>query len=211
MENRKKEAIFIAAQVYRESVFLSMLNPEDRIVMEMDDLARIVKSFKDFGAKIVLTMGTFDLLHVGHGRYIRKAREQGSLLIVGVDDDLKARGRKGENRPAVPFDERAELLTYLRWADLVVKKGSTDEKWQMIRIVRPYVLVCVKGTYTQEEKESLKEFCEELVELDRQAETSTSAKLRTIILDGADTFKEIMLRRLPDFVTSLYDEMKRER
>ena len=155
--------------------------------------------------------GTFDLFHVGHARYIRKARQHGALLIVGLDDDEKARGRKGENRPAVPYIERSELLGYMRHIDLIAKKSNSDEKWQMIKVVRPTILIAVEGTYTKEEIPQLKEFCGDVVVLPRQAETSTSAKMRKMVLDGADLLKNALAKEIPGFVESVYQSMKKEK
>lgn len=199
----------VAGKVYRDSILLSDLEPEEKIINNLQDLEIVTKFIKLFGSKIVLTMGTFDLLHVGHARYIKKARKHGSVLIVGVDDDQKARGRKGENRPAVPYIERSELITYLRYADLIAMKSVSETKWAMIKVVRPDVLIAVKGTYSNEEVEALREFCGQVVVLDRQAETSTSNQIRRMALDGAENFKRILAEELPMFASGIYEKMKR--
>jgi D-beta-D-heptose 7-phosphate kinase/D-beta-D-heptose 1-phosphate adenosyltransferase len=204
----QQELLVKASKIFKESGLLSDLSPQERIIDSLSDLGILVQFLKMFGAKIVLTMGTFDLFHVGHARYIRKARQNGSILIVGVDDDEKARGRKGENRPAVPYIERSELLGYLRHVDVIAKKSKEAEKWAMIKLVRPDVLIAVEGTYTKDEEKVLKEFCSDVVVLKRQAETSTSAKIRKMILDGADTLKKVLAERLPNFVEQVYEEMK---
>ncbi len=205
-----EKLLAVAGKIYRNAALLSDLEPTDRIIENLEDLKVVVGHFKTFGADIVLTMGTFDLFHVGHARYIRKARNNGALLIVGVDDDAKARGRKGENRPAVPYIERSELLTYLRHVDLIAMKSNENEKWAMIKIVRPAILIAVVGTYKPEELEQLDEFCGKVVVLDRQAETSTSAKIRKMILDGADRMKTVLAEALPRFITEVYEKMKKE-
>jgi rfaE bifunctional protein nucleotidyltransferase chain/domain len=208
LDENSTKLLSIASRVYRDSVFLSNLKPEERIIDNLKDLEVICDFLRIFGVKLSLTMGTFDLLHIGHARYVGKARENGSLLIVGVEDDEKARGRKGENRPVVPYTERSELLTYLRHADLVVKKSMSDGKWEMIKVVKPDVLVAVEGTYTREQVKELEEFCKEIVVLPRQAETSTSAKIRKMVLDGADTLTKTLSLKLPQFVLSIYQEMR---
>lgn len=202
----------VAVRVYRESAIVSDIDPQYRIVEDIESLSAVVSYLRDFDAKmkIVLTMGTFDLFHVGHARYIRKARQQGNFIIVGVDDDEKARGRKGENRPAVPFVERSELLAYMRHVDLIAKKSHTLKKWEMIRVVRPDVLIAVEGTYSEEEITELHNLCGSVIVLERQAKTSTSAKLRKMVLDGADVFRRILQEELPKFVGSVYDKMKKE-
>ncbi|MBX5490455.1 MAG: D-glycero-beta-D-manno-heptose 1-phosphate adenylyltransferase [Chloroflexi bacterium] len=72
------------------------------------------------GGRIVLTNGCFDLLHVGHVRYLAAARALGDLLIVGVNSDASVRALKGPARPLVPADERAEIIAALAAVDLVV-------------------------------------------------------------------------------------------
>jgi rfaE bifunctional protein nucleotidyltransferase chain/domain len=72
------------------------------------------------GRRVVLTNGVFDLLHVGHLRYLQAARALGDLLIVGVNSDASTRALKGPARPIVPEDERAELLAGLACVDAVV-------------------------------------------------------------------------------------------
>lgn len=71
------------------------------------------------GARVVFTNGVFDLLHLGHLRYLRQARGLGDLLVVGVNSDASARRLKGPARPLVPQDERAELLAALDCVDYV--------------------------------------------------------------------------------------------
>ena len=72
------------------------------------------------GRRVVLTNGVFDLLHVGHLRYLQAARALGDLLIVGVNSDASTRALKGPARPIVPAEERAELLAGLACVDAVV-------------------------------------------------------------------------------------------
>lgn len=71
------------------------------------------------GARVVLTNGVFDLLHVGHTRYLTRARALGDLLVVGINSDASTRALKGPLRPLVPEDERAELLASLESVDYV--------------------------------------------------------------------------------------------
>lgn len=198
----------LTANVYRDSVLKSTLRPEERIIDNLEDLKTMAELLRSFGAKVVLTMGTFDLVHIGHARYITEAGKRGGILIVGVEDDEKARNRKGENRPVVPYVERAEMITFIRSADIVAKKSKSDPKWGMIKSVRPDVLIAVKGTYEDSEIESLKEFCGEIIVLPRQAETSTSAKIRKLVLDGADIFTKLLVQKLPDLIKNVYEEMK---
>src|SRR5918911_5615348 len=74
--------------------------------------------------RVVLTNGVFDLLHVGHLRYLRAARALGDLLVVGLNDDASVARLKGPGRPLVPQDERAELLAALEPVDYVALFGE---------------------------------------------------------------------------------------
>lgn len=90
--------------------------------------------------RIVLTNGHFDLLHVGHLRYLQQARELGDLLIVGVNDDRVTADRKGPGRPVLPEEERAELVAGLECVDLVaIFHEPTAE--ELVRLVRPGIYV----------------------------------------------------------------------
>ncbi|MXV82618.1 D-glycero-beta-D-manno-heptose 1-phosphate adenylyltransferase [Candidatus Poribacteria bacterium] len=83
-------------------------------------LASILKQAKTDGNVVVTTNGCFDVLHLGHLRYLQAARQLGDMLVVAVNSDSSVRHLKGENRPLVPEDERAEMLAGLECVDYVV-------------------------------------------------------------------------------------------
>ena len=100
------------------------------------------------GEKIILTNGCFDLLHVGHVRYLRAAKDLGGRLIVAVNSDASTRAIKGEGRPRVPDRERAEILAALADVDAVTIFDEPDVR-HLIRLLRPDIHA--KGTdYTAE-------------------------------------------------------------
>ena len=100
------------------------------------------------GEKITLANGTFDLLHVGHIRYLQAAAALGGRLVVAVNDDASVRALKGEGRPLMPAAERAELLAALRGVDAVVIFSEPDVR-ALVRELRPHLHA--KGTdYTEE-------------------------------------------------------------
>ncbi len=100
------------------------------------------------GDSIILTNGGFDLLHVGHVRYLRAAKQLGGRLVVAVNSDASVRALKGEGRPLVPAEERAEILAALADVDAVVIFSEPDVR-AIIREIRPDVHA--KGTdYTAE-------------------------------------------------------------
>jgi len=89
---------------------------------------------------VVLTNGCFDLLHVGHVRYLAAAREQGGALVIGLNSDASVRRLKGPRRPVIPESERAEILAALECVDAVTV-FEEDTPLQLIEALTPDVLV----------------------------------------------------------------------
>lgn len=93
------------------------------------------------GKKVVFTNGVFDILHVGHVTYLEKAKAEGDVLVVGLNDDASVRRlNKGPERPINPEDARAKVLSGLRCVDLVIIFGE-DTPLELIKMVSPDVLV----------------------------------------------------------------------
>lgn len=181
---------------YASETFSTCLNSADRIITDERRLMDVVRSLKTLGARIVLTQGTYDLVHIGHARYLEAAKRHGDVLIVGVDSDKKVRARKGPDRPIVPEHERMEMIMHLRPVDLVVLKRMDDPKWHLIKTIKPDVLIAVKETYTSAEIRKLKKHCGKVVVLDRQATTSTSAKIRKLQLKTAKKIERSLTPKL---------------
>ena len=76
-----------------------------------------LNTLKEDGKKIVFTNGCFDIIHVGHVRYLSKAKELGDILIIGLNSDESVKKLKGEDRPVNCFEDRAILLSSLRFVD----------------------------------------------------------------------------------------------
>jgi rfaE bifunctional protein nucleotidyltransferase chain/domain len=111
-------------------------------------LAIQVREWRSAGEKIILTNGCFDLLHVGHVRYLRAAKQLGGRLIVAVNSDASTRALKGEGRPRVPDEERAEILAALNDVDAVTIFDAPNVT-ELVRLLRPDIHA--KGTdYTAE-------------------------------------------------------------
>jgi rfaE bifunctional protein nucleotidyltransferase chain/domain len=89
-------------------------------VVSWDVLLNARRRAKETGATVVWTNGCFDLLHVGHVRNLQAAREQGSILVVGLNSDESVRRLKGLGRPIMPAEQRAEILAALQCVDFVV-------------------------------------------------------------------------------------------
>lgn len=116
--------------------------------MSLDAARRTVEGWRAQGLKVALANGVFDLLHVGHVRYLEAARQMADRLVVAVNSDASTRAYKGPGRPVIPEGERAELLRALRCTDLVLIFEEPDVR-AVIRALKPDVHV--KGTdYTPE-------------------------------------------------------------
>lgn len=109
-------------------------------VTSYNEISSALKSLKSTGKKIVFTNGCFDLLHVGHVRYLQEARAQGDVLVVGVNSDASTRRLKGPTRPVQNENDRAEILAALGCIDFSVI-FTEDTPQNLIEQVRPDVLV----------------------------------------------------------------------
>ena len=116
--------------------------------MTVDEAARLAGRLRGEGKRIVLANGCFDLLHVGHIRYLRDARRLGDVLFVGINGDAAVGRLKGPGRPLVPAAERLEMLAAIRDVDHVVVFDD-DTADTLITAIRPDIHA--KGTdYTPE-------------------------------------------------------------
>ncbi len=112
------------------------------------ELRASAAAWRHAGERIILTNGCFDLLHVGHVRYLSAAKALGGRVVVAVNSDESVRGLKGEGRPVMPAAERAEILAALEPVDAVVVFDEPDVR-ALIRELRPDIHA--KGTdYTPE-------------------------------------------------------------
>jgi len=117
-------------------------------LLGLDEAARLAENWRREGKRLVLANGCFDLLHVGHVRYLQAAAAEADRLIVAVNDDRSVAALKGEGRPILPAAERAELLAALRGVDYVVIFGDADVG-RLLTLLKPDVHC--KGTdYTAE-------------------------------------------------------------
>jgi D-glycero-beta-D-manno-heptose 1-phosphate adenylyltransferase len=178
-------------------LFADASNFEMRYVKDYARISDIVEALRVLELKVVLTSGSFDILHEGHSMYLEAARGYGDFLIVGLDSDEKLRKRKGPGRPAVPELERLRMVTHQRGVGLVTLKHSDEPKWSLIRAVRPDVLVATAETYSAEQIAELEaKYCGKVEVLDRMATVSTSARLRRLQMGLA----EKLSKRLPELI-----------
>ena len=118
-------------------------------IKERKNLRKIIEGLKKEGKRIVFTNGCFDLLHVGHVRYLEAAKALGNVLIIGINSDPSVRGLKGPLRPILPLEERAEILSGLGCVDYVTVFDEPTPL-ELITLIQPHVLV-KGGDWTRED------------------------------------------------------------
>ena len=109
-------------------------------IMAAGALASKLKAFRKAGKSVVFTNGCFDLLHVGHVRYLSAARNEGDLLVVALNSDRSIKLIKGDRRPIVKQDHRAEILASLQVVDYVTIFDESDPL-KLIQLLKPTILV----------------------------------------------------------------------
>jgi D-beta-D-heptose 7-phosphate kinase/D-beta-D-heptose 1-phosphate adenosyltransferase len=200
--------------VARRASIKQILSPQsnlvDRYIPDYRELEMVVDDLKRMGYRIVLTQGVFDLIHEGHARYLEKALGHGDLLIVGVDTDEFTRVRKGPNRPVVPFEERLNMLAHLRHVSILTPRDVGQDIGELIRVVRPHVLIASESTKDFPEKDivTYREYCEQVVVLPPQAVTSTTARIRYLTIDGADQLARELADRIPRVVQETLENLR---
>jgi rfaE bifunctional protein nucleotidyltransferase chain/domain len=117
-------------------------------IRELPDAKKKVERLRSKNKKIVFTNGCFDILHIGHARYLYAAREMGDFLIVAMNSDRSVKAIKGPDRPIMNQSERSEMLASLECVDMVVIFDE-DNPMEVIRYLMPDILV--KGGDWKEE------------------------------------------------------------
>jgi len=123
----------------RENVLLLRTEMKEKI-KKREELKKILIAHQKAGKKIVFTNGCYDLIHVGHVRYLKEAKSHGDFLVVAVNSDSSVRKLKGEKRPLIPEQERAEVLSALSCVDYLVIFDEVDPH-KIISYLKPDVLV----------------------------------------------------------------------
>jgi D-beta-D-heptose 7-phosphate kinase/D-beta-D-heptose 1-phosphate adenosyltransferase len=190
------------------AVTSGILSPEvnfaERLVPTLEEMTRTVTHLKGLGYRVVLTSGSFDLIHLGHVKYLARAKELGDVLAVGVDSDAKIRRRKGEDRPMVPEQERLEMLAYQRPVDLIFLKEDGERRWALIDAVRPDVLVLTADhSYGERELGALGELCGEIEVIERQTSVTTSERIRQMYLHLGERLGPKLADVLPGLIDSI--------
>jgi len=160
-----------------------MKNNSEKIILNYKKLAKIIKAHKTLNKKIVCTIGSWDMLHIGHVRYLEKAKDLGDILVVGVDSDKAIKiYKKNPLRPVIPHRERMEMLSYQSFVDYVTLINDVNKKarWKMglIKLIRPDVFVASSGeSYPLEQRKQIDKYCGRLRVLKRQAKKTSTTKI----------------------------------
>jgi len=109
---------------------------ETDIYFDREQIVKKVEKARNHGRSIVLANGCFDLLHVGHIRYLSGAKKLGDFLVVGINSDRQVRRLKGKNRPFMPEIERAEIVAAIRFVDAVTIFDEPTVE-ELIAAIRP--------------------------------------------------------------------------
>jgi rfaE bifunctional protein nucleotidyltransferase chain/domain len=181
---------------------------EDRYIPDRKNLQTVVKTLKDSGYRIVLTQGVYDLFHVGHKRYLELAKSKGDILIIGVDTDELTKLRKGPSRPFDTLMDRLEILTSLRAVDVVTIRDHDEHIYDLIRTVKPDVLIMSQTTedFSEKDRLHLLQHCGVIEVLQAQSSTSTTAKLRRMMIDGAEQLGRKITDLINDFLKGINNE-----
>jgi len=160
----------------------STLNPsnsEEKII-SLKKFIKILDDLRKSENKIVFTNGCFDILHVGHVKYLEKARNLGDILIVGINSDSSVSRLKGKTRPINSLDDRSQIIASLKSVDYVIP-FEEDTPIELIKAIVPDILV--KGSDYKDKKVAGKEIARKLVLVDFVEGKSTSSTIFKIQAD----------------------------
>lgn len=165
------------------------VDPSDRVINGLVVLAEVVAYLRQSGFRISATTGVWDLLHVGHCRYLAATRERGHISIIEVDDDEVVRARKPDNlhRPVVPMKERLEMLSYVRPVDLMYPLVFGEDPIEFIRVMRPDIFIVSETSADSKEDylSRIRDHVGEIVVLPAQAAISSTERIRRMMASGA--------------------------
>jgi len=157
------------------------LDPKNKVVHSYEEIGKHAQACRVLGARIVCTIGSWDVLHIGHVRYLIEASRYGDVLIVGVDSDVSVKLYKGEGRPIIPQLERIEMVSYIGVVNMVTLITDVDQggRWQygLLQAVRPDVFIAVEDSYPEEQRRDIREYVGNLIVLPRQAENTSSTDI----------------------------------
>ena len=152
-----------------------------KIITDYNTLREKTEAHRTLGHRIVATIGSWDMLHIGHVRYLQKAKEKGDILIVGVDSDRGIKAYKNPLRPIIPEVERMEMLSYQAPVDYVTLVDDIDDRgrwsYNLLKSVPVDTFVAVEDSYPEEQLGVIRNHCGGVLLLPRQAENTSSTDI----------------------------------
>ena len=199
-----------ASSVKIKNILSPGVNLKDRFIPDFNELRRVTDDLKRMGYRIVLTQGVYDMIHEGHAKYLERALSYGDVLVVGVDSDDLTRSRKGPNRPVVPEKERLQMLAHLRHVGILTVREKKHGLGKLIETVRPDVLITSSSTsdFGKREIAVYKKICGKIGTLPPQAATSTTARVRSLTISGADELAKEIIERVPAAVKNALEKFR---
>ncbi|MBM3250706.1 MAG: adenylyltransferase/cytidyltransferase family protein [Candidatus Nealsonbacteria bacterium] len=157
------------------------MGKKNGIILDYSELKKVVEAHRTLGHKIICTVGSWDMLHIGHLRYLRKAKEQGDVLVVGTDSDRGIKLYKNELRPIIPQEERMEMLSYQDCVDYVTLINDIDDRgnwhYELIKIIKPDLFITTDYSYSDKQIKTIQEYSKEVLIFPRQAEKTSSTEI----------------------------------
>jgi D-beta-D-heptose 7-phosphate kinase/D-beta-D-heptose 1-phosphate adenosyltransferase len=177
-------------------------NQDDRFIRDFEELAEVVELLKFEGKKIVLMSGVYDLIHIGHARFLEAGKSNADVLVVGVDSDALTKIRKGPSRPLVPENERIEMLLHLRYVDIVTLYEEGKDNFECIQAIKPDFIVVSETTKDVDQRmlDQIERFNVKKILLPAQAEISTTERYRQLSLDGGMELAQHVGESIQDFL-----------
>ncbi|TSC74906.1 MAG: bifunctional protein HldE [Parcubacteria group bacterium Gr01-1014_30] len=159
-----------------------MKSENNHIILDYSELKNRTDAHKTLGHRIVCTIGSWDMLHIGHLRYLIKAKEQGDVLVVGADSDRGIKlYKKNKLRPVIPQEERMEMLKYQECVDYVTLVDDIDKKgqwrYELIKMIKPDIFVAVTDAYSKKQINEIKQYSDKVLVLPRQAENTSTTRI----------------------------------
>jgi rfaE bifunctional protein nucleotidyltransferase chain/domain len=153
-------------------------------ILDRNTLKNELDPLRKNGKKIAFTNGCFDILHIGHIRYLREAKKTADILVLAINSDASVKKIKGEKRPLVPQEDRAEIMAALEFIDFVTIFDETTPL-ELINLLKPDVLI-KGGDWAQDKvvgRDEIKKWGGKLTlipEINGKSTTSIVDKIRQI-------------------------------
>lgn len=153
-------------------------------IISPDKLASVMAELRKQHQSIVLAGGCFDILHIGHTRFLRQAKKLGDLLIILLESDETVKRLKGDSRPYFAQTERSEMLAALKSIDVVIElpSGMTDQQYiSLVKTIHPVVIAMTEGDPSLSKKQHQAELIGAKLAIISYIETYSTSSLAKLL------------------------------